>query len=60
MGLEFGLWFEPEAVNPDADLYRAHPDWALTDGFANLTGRNELLLETTITHSLPNFKEIEA
>ena len=47
MGLEFGLWFEPEAVNPDSDLYRAHPDWALTDGFESLTGRNELLLDLT-------------
>ena len=47
MGLEFGLWFEPEAVNPDSDLYRAHPDWALTDDFAPITGRNELLLDLT-------------
>lgn len=47
MGLEFGLWFEPEAVNPNSDLYRAHPDWALTDGFTPLTGRNELLLDLT-------------
>ena len=47
MGLEFGLWFEPEAVNPDSDLYRAHPDWALTDPFQPLTGRNELLLDLT-------------
>ena len=47
MGLEFGLWFEPEAVNPDSDLYRAHPDWALTDDFTPLTGRNELLLDLT-------------
>lgn len=28
-GLEFGLWFEPEMVNPDSDLYRAHPEWIL-------------------------------
>ena len=28
-GMEFGLWLEPEMVNPDSDLYRAHPDWAL-------------------------------
>ena len=47
MGLEFGLWFEPEAVNPNSDLYRAHPDWALTDSFAPITGRNELLLDLT-------------
>ena len=47
LGLEFGLWFEPEAVNPDSDLYRAHPDWALSDDFAPITGRNELLLDLT-------------
>ena len=29
LGMEFGLWFEPEMVNPDSDLYRAHPDWIL-------------------------------
>ena len=28
LGLKFGLWIEPEMVNPDSDLYRAHPDWA--------------------------------
>jgi alpha-galactosidase len=28
-GIEFGLWFEPEMVNPDSDLARAHPDWLL-------------------------------
>ncbi len=27
LGLDFGLWVEPEMVNPDSDLYRAHPDW---------------------------------
>ena len=31
-GLEFGLWIEPEMVNPDSDLYRAHPDWILSTG----------------------------
>lgn len=29
MGMKFGLWFEPEMVNKDSDLYRAHPDWIL-------------------------------
>ncbi len=29
IGLKFGLWFEPEMISPDSDLYRAHPDWAL-------------------------------
>ncbi|MGB7432153.1 MAG: alpha-galactosidase [Ahrensia sp.] len=28
-GMEFGIWFEPEMVNTDSDLYRAHPDWVL-------------------------------
>jgi alpha-galactosidase len=31
-GMEFGLWFEGEMVNPDSDLYRAHPDWILKIG----------------------------
>ena len=29
IGLKFGLWFEPEMVSPDSNLYRAHPDWCL-------------------------------
>lgn len=47
MGMEFGLWFEPESVNVDSDLYRAHPDWALTDEFAPIMGRHQLLLDLT-------------
>lgn len=31
-GMEFGLWFEPEMVNPDSELYRSHPDWILKVG----------------------------
>jgi alpha-galactosidase len=30
LGMEFGLWVEPEMVNPDSDLFRAHPDWVLS------------------------------
>ncbi|MGH4050885.1 MAG: alpha-galactosidase [Clostridium sp.] len=29
LGLQFGLWFEPEMISPDSDLYRSHPDWCL-------------------------------
>ena len=47
MGMEFGLWFEPESVNMDSDLYRAHPDWALTDGHSPVFGRHQLLLDLT-------------
>lgn len=32
LGLDFGLWIEPECVNPDSDLYRAHPDWVYRAG----------------------------
>ncbi len=46
LGLQFGLWVEPEMVNPDSDLFRAHPQWALQlDGRPLLTGRNQLALD---------------
>ncbi len=47
LGMDFGLWFEPESVNPDSELYRAHPDWALTDEFEPVLGRHQLLLDLT-------------
>jgi len=48
LGMEFGIWFEPEMVNPDSDLYRAHPDWALqTEGNEQLHFRNQLVLDLT-------------
>ena len=47
-GMEFGLWFEPEMVNPDSELNRAHPDWALQlDGRPLLTARNQLVLDVS-------------
>lgn len=46
VGLKFGLWFEPEMVNEDSDLYRAHPDWVLKiPGRAPAVGRNQLVLD---------------
>ncbi len=46
MGLDFGLWVEPEMVNPDSDLYRAHPDWAVAiPGRTPRLGRNQLALD---------------
>lgn len=46
LGMEFGLWFEPEMVNPDSELNRQHPDWALQlDGRPVLTARNQLVLD---------------
>ena len=45
-GLAFGLWFEPEAVSPDSDLFRAHPDWAIqAPGRIITTSRDEYLLD---------------
>ena len=47
-GMEFGLWFEGEMVNPDSDLYRAHPDWILSaGGRVPPTGRGQLVLDLT-------------
>ncbi|WP_088308622.1 alpha-galactosidase [Novosphingobium sp. B 225] len=49
MGMEFGLWVEPEMVNPDSDLYRAHPDWALhLPGRDQPTARNQLVLNLAL------------
>ncbi len=46
IGLEFGIWFEPEMVSPDSDLYRAHPDWALQiDKREGTMGRNQYVLD---------------
>ena len=46
LGLEFGLWVEPEMVNPDSDLYRAHPDWALqSPSRSPQLGRQQLVLD---------------
>ncbi|HUH06508.1 MAG TPA: alpha-galactosidase [Egibacteraceae bacterium] len=45
-GMEFGLWFEPEMINPDSDLYRAHPDWLLqTGGRMPPAWRNQQVLD---------------
>ncbi len=46
MGLKFGLWFEPEMVNPDSDLYRKHPDWVLAvPGRERSPGRHQMVLD---------------
>ena len=47
-GLKFGLWFEPEMVSEDSDLYRAHPDWAMqVEGLKPCAGRDQLVLDLT-------------
>lgn len=46
LGMDFGLWVEPEMISPDGDLYRAHPDWCLHDESDDRpTERNQLVLD---------------
>ncbi len=48
--MDFGLWVEPEMVNVDSDLYRAHPDWVLNfPGRPRTEGRNQLVLNLART-----------
>jgi alpha-galactosidase len=45
LGMDFGLWVEPEMVNPDSDLYRKHPDWVMNfPGTPRTQCRNQLVL----------------
>ncbi|POF28544.1 alpha-galactosidase [Roseibium marinum] len=44
LGLEFGIWFEPEMINEDSDLQRAHPDWVLGPA-DQIRGRQQLVLD---------------
>ncbi|EPE63475.1 melibiase family protein [Exiguobacterium sp. S17] len=67
-GLQFGLWVEPEMVNPDSYLYRSHPDWIYhTNGRPSTTSRNQFVLnlalpeiEAHVTHLLDDLLENHA
>jgi alpha-galactosidase len=49
LGMDFGLWVEPEMISPDSDLYRAHPEWCLhARGSERPTQRNQLVLDLTM------------
>ena len=46
LGMDFGLWVEPEMMNPDSDVFRAHPEWALvTEGYEPVYARNQLVID---------------
>ncbi|MEJ6396979.1 alpha-galactosidase [Yoonia sp. 208BN28-4] len=47
VGMTFGLWFEPEMINPDSDIHRAHPDWAL-GGEDQTLGRQQKALNMAL------------
>jgi len=49
LGMQFGLWVEPEMVNPDSDLFRSHPEWAVqVKGCNPSIGRNQLILDLSL------------
>ena len=46
LGLQFGIWMEPEMVSPDSALYRTHPDWCMhIPGREHITSRHQLILD---------------
>ena len=48
LGMKFGIWFEPEMISPDSDLYKAHPDWAIAiPGRTGSLARNQYVLDLT-------------
>ncbi len=48
LGVQFGIWYEPEMINPDSDLYRAHPDWAVcAPGREKSLSRHQCVLDMT-------------
>lgn len=62
MGMKFGLWFEPEMISEDSDLFRAHPDWALRiPGRSFSRGRNQLVLDFSRQEIVDNiYKQMTA
>lgn len=45
-GLKFGIWFEPEMISPDSDLFRAHPDWHVhVEGRTPMIGRHQYVID---------------
>ena len=62
LGMEFGLWFEPEMVNPDSDLFREHPDWILSaGGRVPLEHRHQQVLDLTRPEVLDHlFERVDA
>ena len=58
LGMQFGLWIEPEMVNPDSDLYREHPDWILSAGDrVPLLHRHQQVLDLSRTEVLEHVLE---
>ncbi|OED50483.1 alpha-galactosidase [Rhodobacteraceae bacterium (ex Bugula neritina AB1)] len=48
LGMSFGIWFEPEMINPDSNVFRANPDWAL-GGADQILGRGQMALNMALS-----------
>lgn len=48
LGMSFGIWFEPEMINPDSNVFRAHPDWVL-GGEDQILGRQQMALNMALS-----------
>ncbi len=57
LGLDFGLWIEPEMISVDSELYRAHPEYAVTIDENYQLGRNQLILDLTNLDVIKYLKE---
>ena len=58
LGMQFGIWVEPEMANPDSELLRAHPDWALIDDrYEPVMWRNQLVVDLTQPAVFAHVKE---
>ncbi len=62
LGMDFGIWVEPEMVNPDSELFRAHPEWVLTEsGYEPVLARNQLVLNLAHPDAFAHiFKQLSA
>ena len=59
LGLDFGIWVEPEMINEDSDLYKQHPDWAIKlPNREPSLGRNQLILDLTNKDVIQYLKEV--
>lgn len=63
LGMKFGIWFEPEMISPDSELYRAHPDWAIAiDGRTPSLCRGQYVLDLTrkevVDHTFESLRKI--
>lgn len=58
MGMQFGIWVEPEMVNIDSNMYRQHPEWLLSEpGYKPIFSRNQLVLNLAIPEAFAHVEQ---